>query len=322
MELADAVFQVNSWVRGVWMKATEDPVILLEATKVIREHFGWTYQSARFYRYCWVLAEDIERIKQGETVMLQTGKAGRLIQSWTKRQAFAQEFGRNNRPYQDGWVGCVVGCTFGSNVPLLNFTELRIEGKKYNKGRRRDDNYLFLDALNLYPEEREWLLHCPPLVRAEYLKYDKNNDNPRLPSIEKDDWEQIPKKKLTGADLMLNSKLLKKAAFDYDMTEPDGTHKIGFTLESGVQEIPNWEVTLVNKPEEGRGVSKWVMTVESSEGAFTETYPGIVYAQRGLTQAVQLLRDDFLRFPKFKSRIEVLMVKIHKQVEAAFEQIA
>jgi hypothetical protein len=117
----------------------------------------------------------------------------------------------------------------------------------------------------------------------------------------------------------MQNPLLKQAEFNHDMEKSDGTWEASFVLETGVPEVPDWVVTL-QQPKKDFGAPVR-MTIRDSYGSHSDIYPTINNANTFLVHAAHLLRDDILQYPKYKSRIEVLMVRIFSQINWFFEHI-
>lgn len=109
---------------------------------------------------------------------------------------------------------------------------------------------------------------------------------------------------------------LLRARLDYDMEEPGGKRRLGFTIHTGVEGVPDWEVEL-DSPRDRRD---WglVMT-DGQHNTQRETFGSLQEAEAFVREAAQGLREDILHYhPELKPRIEVLMVRIHKQVQQGF----
>jgi hypothetical protein len=112
-----------------------------------------------------------------------------------------------------------------------------------------------------------------------------------------------------------SSKLLR-ARLDYDMEEPGGKRRLGFTVHTGVEGVPDWEVEL-----DSQGGPVELVLTDGQHRTQRESLRDLAGAEARVRDAVQGLREDILHYhPELKPRIEVLMVRIHKQVQDGFRE--
>jgi hypothetical protein len=113
---------------------------------------------------------------------------------------------------------------------------------------------------------------------------------------------------------MFTSKLLKSSSFDTDMTNPDGSRHIEFSLELGLPEYPDWEITIIQKND------KTTMIVKD-EGRSRVDMKSLDDCHQALTRRIQAFADQLKSVPKYKDRYVLIQTKLIKQLDSYFDTL-